>query len=89
MLNGWRAALLLAAITCSAIASNSPRQDFLQPPEAAKPRGYWIWPHGNFDYTTIRRELAEFKASMSNAPAEARRSRSLQPDVGSVKGDEK
>ena len=62
MLEGRGAALLLAAITCSAVAANSPRQDFLQPPEAAKPRGYWIWPHGNFDYTTIRRELAEFKA---------------------------
>ena len=38
------------------------RSVFLQPPEEAKPRGYWVWPHGNFDYSVIRRELAEFKA---------------------------
>ena len=34
---------------------------FLCPPEEAKPRGYWIWPHGNFDYSRITEELREFK----------------------------
>ena len=34
---------------------------FLSPPDKAKPRGYWIWPHGNFDYTRITEELREFK----------------------------
>jgi hypothetical protein len=34
---------------------------FLNPPEEAKPRGYWIWPHGNFDYSRITEELREFK----------------------------
>jgi len=34
---------------------------FLNPPHEAKPRGYWIWPHGNFDYTSIQKELREFK----------------------------
>ncbi len=34
---------------------------FMMPPEEAKPRGYWLWPHGNFDYTRIRDELAEFR----------------------------
>ena len=24
---------------------------FLNPPDEAKPRGYWVWPHGNFDYS--------------------------------------
>ena len=38
------------------------REVFLNPPDEAKPRGYWVWPHGNFDYATIRSELAEFKA---------------------------
>ncbi|MCB0630109.1 MAG: glycosyl hydrolase [Saprospiraceae bacterium] len=37
-------------------------QDLFQnPPEAAKPRGYWIWGHGNFDYTRIKEELKAFK----------------------------
>ena len=34
---------------------------FLNPPQDAKPRGYWIWPHGNFDYSRITEELREFK----------------------------
>jgi len=34
---------------------------FLDPPDEAKPRGYWIWAHGNFDYGTITRELNAFK----------------------------
>jgi hypothetical protein len=34
---------------------------FLAPPEEAKPRGYWIWAHGNFDYATISSELKAFK----------------------------
>ncbi|MCP5523631.1 MAG: hypothetical protein H7A46_18995 [Verrucomicrobiales bacterium] len=38
------------------------REVFLHPPEEAKPRGYWVWPHGNFDYATLRTELEEFKA---------------------------
>jgi hypothetical protein len=34
---------------------------FLDPPEEAKPRGYWIWAHGNFDYATITDELKAFR----------------------------
>lgn len=34
---------------------------FHQPPEAAKPRGYWIWAHGNYDYSRMREELRAFK----------------------------
>ena len=34
---------------------------FDHPPHEAKPRGYWVWPHGNFDYASIRDELNEFK----------------------------
>lgn len=34
---------------------------FQNPPEAAKPRGYWIWAHGNYDYATIKQELKAFK----------------------------
>ncbi len=34
---------------------------FLDPPDDAKPRGYWIWAHGNFDYATISNELKAFK----------------------------
>ncbi|MBN1997144.1 hypothetical protein JW935_06300, partial [candidate division KSB1 bacterium] len=35
---------------------------FQNPPDEARPRGYWVWPHGNFDYEVIRHELQEFKA---------------------------
>lgn len=34
---------------------------FQDPPEAAKPRGYWIWGHGNYDYTRMKQELKAFK----------------------------
>lgn len=35
---------------------------FLNPPNEAKPRGYWVWAHGNFDYSRITEELEAFKA---------------------------
>lgn len=34
---------------------------FQNPPEEAKPRGYWIWAHGNYDYATIKKELKAFR----------------------------
>lgn len=37
-------------------------QVFEDPPRSAKPRGYWVWPHGNFDYVTIKEELQAFQA---------------------------
>ncbi len=42
-------------------AQETARDVFVQPPDAAKPRGYWLWAHGNFDYTRITEELSEFK----------------------------
>ena len=30
---------------------------FLNPPDEAKPRSYWLWAHGNFDYSRIKEEL--------------------------------
>lgn len=43
-------------------AQQTPLEDlFSNPPEEAKPRGYWIWAHGNFDYRTIKSELKAFK----------------------------
>jgi hypothetical protein len=54
--------IAFAALTNLAGGSDQLRQVFQNPPEEAKPRGYWIWPHGNFDYSTIRRELEEYKA---------------------------
>ena len=54
-------AILFSMLVMDVNASDL-RQVFLKPPEEAKPRGYWVWPHGNFDYSTIRQELAEFKA---------------------------
>lgn len=54
--------LIFVVLVVTASASDSLRQVFQNPPDEAKPRGYWIWPHGNFDYSTIRSELEEFKA---------------------------
>lgn len=42
-------------------AQHEIQEIFLNPREEAKPRGYWIWPHGNFDYSRIKEELWEFK----------------------------
>ncbi len=56
------ALVLLAGLACSVAASDALREVFLNPPDEAKPRGYWVWPHGNFDCSVMRHELAEFKA---------------------------
>ena len=42
-------------------AQNKIQDLFLNPPEEARPRGYWIWAHGNFDYARITEELEAFK----------------------------
>jgi hypothetical protein len=34
---------------------------FNNPPQSAKPRGYWIWGHGIYDYSRITEELDAFK----------------------------
>ncbi|MDD2797358.1 MAG: glycosyl hydrolase [Bacteroidales bacterium] len=34
---------------------------FLTPPDDSKPRGYWLWGQGNFDYTRIGEELKAYK----------------------------
>lgn len=62
--SGIRNSLLLTLLLLATpvVASDSLREQFLNPPEQAKPRGYWVWPHGNFDYSTIRRELEAYKA---------------------------
>ncbi|MDP4679838.1 MAG: glycosyl hydrolase, partial [Cyclobacteriaceae bacterium] len=41
--------------------SKSSADIFNNPPESAKPRGYWVWGHGNYDYTRIKEELKAFK----------------------------
>ena len=55
--------LLLATLLFqSGFAQPTVEEIFTHPPNDAKPRGYWIWGHGNFDYTRIKEELQEFKA---------------------------
>ena len=47
---------------CSGVGAQSNLdQIFLDPPDEAKPRTYWIWAHGNFDYTRIKEELSTLK----------------------------
>ena len=58
----WALAIMSPAAWRPAAADDALRAAFRDPPAAAKPRGYWVWPHGNFDVATIRSELAEFKA---------------------------
>ena len=36
------------------------QETFLNPPPEARPRGYWVWAHGNFDYDRITEELEAF-----------------------------
>ncbi len=55
------ATLILLFPVSSFQAQDRLEELFRNPPEAAKPRGYWIWAHGNFDYRTITRELKAFK----------------------------
>lgn len=44
-----------------ALGDDQLRGVFREPPAEAKPRGYWVWPHGHFDTDAIRQELAEFR----------------------------
>ena len=57
--------VILAFLSCCLPAfdlySQTLQSQFRNPPMEAKPRGYWIWAHGNFDYATIDHELKEFK----------------------------
>lgn len=58
----WRFSWFTALVgLCSTATAFTPQEVFLDPPDEAKPRGYWVWPHGNFSYETIRSELREFK----------------------------
>jgi hypothetical protein len=59
-----RVGVILALLgLANLVSAAEPLRDlFLNPPREAKPRGYWVWPHGNFDYSTIRKELEAFKA---------------------------
>ena len=54
--------LFLYSIPQVSNAQQSVEELFTNPPNDAKPRGYWLWGHGNFDYTRIKEELREFKA---------------------------
>ena len=54
-------AILLLILMPNAYAQQRLKQIFLDPPENAKPRGYWVWSQGNYDYDRINYELKEFK----------------------------
>ncbi|WP_028664980.1 glycosyl hydrolase [Runella zeae] len=51
--------LLLISLTSS--GQSHLKEIFLNPPQEARTRGYWIWGHGTFDYTRITEELEAFK----------------------------
>ncbi len=53
--------LLIPLLFQSGLAQSTVDEVFTDPPNDAKPRGYWLWGHGNFDYTRIKEELREFK----------------------------
>lgn len=52
------AIIFMAATVC---AQNTAKDIFNNPPQSAKPRGYWIWGHGIYDYSRITEELDAFK----------------------------
>jgi len=52
--------ILLLNVHFNAEAQSSLREIFENPPDEARPRGYWLWAHGNFDYATMQKELKEF-----------------------------
>jgi hypothetical protein len=58
-------AIVLIWLAVSSLAEASLAQQleqiFQHPPQEAKPRGYWLWAHGNYDYATIQSELAAFE----------------------------
>ena len=53
--------LIFALAQKDGMAQNDLKGVFWDPPDEAKPRGYWIWAHGNFDYSRISEELEAFK----------------------------
>jgi hypothetical protein len=53
--------MFISSLSLAVMGQERLENIFLDPPEAAKPRGYWIWAHGNFDYATISNELKAFK----------------------------
>lgn len=61
-MRAFLAAACVVGLFTSLAAAQPLSEVFRNPPEEAKPRGYWVWPHGNFDYATLRRELEEYKA---------------------------
>ena len=56
-----RLQLLLFILLPVFIMASELQEIFHNPPHDAKPRGYWVWPHGNFDYAAITAELQQFK----------------------------
>ena len=53
--------VFLILFTFEVSAQDQLEEIFKNPPNMAKPRGYWVWGHGNFDYSTIKKELKAFK----------------------------
>jgi hypothetical protein len=58
---GFLIVLAVLSIVTDGIAQTDLQEIFCNPPDEAKPRGYWVWPHGNFDYARITEELEAFK----------------------------
>jgi len=49
--------MLIYFIPFSVLGQSDLERKYLTTPDEAKPRGYWIWNHGNFDYNTIDPDL--------------------------------
>ena len=57
----WMFFVLLMAVTAT-MAKDGLAEQFVSPPDSAKPSGYWWWFHGLMDKNGITRNLEEFKA---------------------------
>ena len=57
----FTALLLFVCLLATSTAQSSLKSIFLSPPDDAKPRAYWLWGQGNYDYTEITKDLKAFK----------------------------
>jgi hypothetical protein len=57
----FTALLLFVCLVATSTAQSSLKSIFLSPPDDAKPRAYWLWGQGNYDYTEITKDLKAFK----------------------------
>ena len=62
MLNRILMAVVLLALNSGLLAADDLEKNFANPPDSAKPSGYWWWLNANVDREAITRDMEEFSA---------------------------